>query len=174
MGILFTAWAGNASSSCAENYYSGLENVQWCFYAHSETKSCCVPILQGHVYEPHLLLRSQSLLPNELRKSNHVEGCWVHRQVLIRARDSCNHIPSLAAIDKTFPQMHKAINHNQKVITILHGVSSVCVSVNPMGTHKLWVIAYLSRWSFNHICTVIQCTHFPTIYVLLFIIRCLF
>lgn len=57
-----------------------------CDFFPCTKKSGCVPSLQGHQRTASLLTRLhiQSLLPNELYKFNHVEGCLAHHQVLIR------------------------------------------------------------------------------------------
>lgn len=86
-----------AAAGCAESEHSRFKNVKGAFPC---TELRCVPSLQGHRHMSLPVYTSasiQSLLPNELYKFNHVEGCLVCHQVLIRVREGWGLISSPSA-----------------------------------------------------------------------------
>lgn len=73
---------------------------------HAQSQVCSS--LQGHRHMSLLVYLSasiQSLLPNELYKFNHVEGCLVCHQVLIRVWEGWGLISSLSATSLTHEGM---------------------------------------------------------------------
>ena len=99
LGILFTAAARiGCRWSVLQMITADLRIVKGVFF-HAQTEPGYIPSLQGHTgtWASSLTrLHIQSPLPNELYKFNHVEGCLVQHQVLIRVSEGRGLISSPA------------------------------------------------------------------------------